>query len=221
MSGWGERAAQIAAGLVALGGIAGVVGLVLALRQPDSRRVTVFALAATLLVMLTVATIRGLTPYYMTSSSHVLLAGLVAIGLSSLGQSAFARIARGFAVAIALAACVATTYGNARFQIRGAWPFAWWPMFDVRHAPDELIPLLLIPAYAMDASGQFLCQQHLPSIHGSYGSELIHNYAMDMRLACERADVHVGGNEAGRTHWLGMSRAMFALSTASSPSGPP
>ena len=71
---------------------------------------------------------------------------------------------------MAVLACVVTTYANARFQIRGAWPFAWWPMFDVRHAPDEISPLLLTPAYAMDQSGRFLCAQHLPSIHGTYGS---------------------------------------------------
>src|SRR5882724_7684749 len=212
LTGWSTRAAQIAAGAIALGGVAGAAGLVCALRDRDSRAMTAFALCATLLVLLTVATIRGLTPYYMTTSSQVLLAGLVAIGLSSLGASIGARIFRGGVVVLAVVACGVTTYGNARFEIRGAWPFAWWPMFDVAHAPDEIIPLLLTPAYAMDASGRFLCAQRLPSIHGSYGSQLIHNYAMDMRLTCNRADVHVGGNEPGRTHWLGLSREMFARS---------
>jgi hypothetical protein len=160
-------------------------------------------------VVLSVALIRALTPYYMTSSSHVVTAGLVAIGLSALGDNAGARSIRGAVVACALAACAVTTYGNARFEIRGAWPFAWWPMFDVRHAPDQTVPLLLTPAYAMDASGRFLCAQAAPSVHGTYGSQLIHNYAMDMRLTCNRADVHVGGAEPGRNHWLGLSRAMF------------
>jgi len=64
----------------------------------------------------------------------------------------------------------------------------------------------------MDQSGKFLCAQENPSIHGAYGSQLIHNYAMDMRLACGRSDVHVGGDEAGRSHWLGLSRAMLAQS---------
>ncbi len=212
LAGWSARAAQFAAGAIALGGVAGGVGLIFALRERRTRAMTVFAICATLLVLLTVATIRGLTPYYMTSSSHVLIAGLVAIGLSSLGSSILARGMRGLVVAMAVLACGVTTYANARFQIRGAWPFALWPMFDVRHAPDEISPLLLTPAYAMDLSGRFLCAQHLPSIHGTYGSQLIHNYAMDMRLACNRADVHVGGNEPERTHWLGLSRQMFAHS---------
>ena len=209
LTGLNADAAQIAAGVIALGGIAGGVGLIFALRDPRSRAITAIAIGATLAVVLSVALIRALTPYYMTSSSHVLIAGLVAIGLSALGESLGVRSIRAAIVVSALVACAVTTYGNARFEIRGSWPFAWWPMFDVRHAPDQTVPLLLTPAYAMDASGRFLCAQSAPSIHGTYGSQLIHNYAMDMRLSCNRADVHVGGAEAGRSHWLGLSRAML------------
>jgi hypothetical protein len=212
LTGLSARAAQIATAIIALGGMGGAAGLVVALFNPRSRTLIVVAIGATLAVVLTVAMMRALTPYYMTTSSHVMLAGLVAIGLSCLGESIGARALRTLVAASAVLACVVTTYGNARFEIRGAWPFAWWPMFDVRHAPDEIVPLLLTPAYAMDASGRFLCAQHLPSIHGAYASQLIHNYAMDMRLACGRADVHAGGNESERTHWLGLSRAMFAHS---------
>lgn len=214
LSGWSARAAQLAALLVALGGLAGAAGLVLALRAARTRRVTLAAIAATLGVLVTVAMIRALTPYYMTSSSHVMVAGLAALGLSALGDARAARALRAMAVVAAVAACAVTTYANARFEIRGTWPFAWWPMFDVRHAPDQTAPLLLTPAYAMDESGRFLCAQKAPSIHGTYGSQLIHNYAMDMRLSCGRADVHVGGSEPERTHWLGLSRAMFARSGA-------
>jgi len=214
LTGLGARAAQAAAAIVALGGVFGAAGLVLAVRERRTRAVTLLAITATLAVLLTVAMIRALTPYYMTSSSHVMIAGLVAIGLGAFGEAAAARVLRGVVAASVIAACLLTTYANARFEIRGAWPFGWWPMFDVRHAPDPTSPLLLTPAYAMDDSGRFLCAQPAPSIHGSYGSQLIHNYAMDMRLTCGRADVHVGGAESGRTHWLGLSRAMFAQSGA-------
>ena len=214
LTGLSARAAQLAALIVAFGGVAGAVGLLLALREPRTRRITLVAIAATFAVLLTVALIRALTPYYMTSSSHVMIAGLVAIGLSALGERGVARGARALVVGSAIVACGVTTWANARFEVRGAWPFAWWPMFDVRHAPDATAPLLLTPAYAMDDSGRFLCTQPAPSIHGTYGNQLIHNYAMDMRLSCGRADVHVGGAESGRTHWLGLSRAMFAHSGA-------
>jgi hypothetical protein len=210
LTGWSAHAAQIGAALVDVAGIAGVWGLLLALRSPRLRGRVLFGCGAVACVLMTAATLRALTPYYMTTAAHVLLAGLVALGLNCLGESLVARSARYYAVAITVAVCLATVYGNARFEVRGAWPFSWWPMFDVLHEPVETIPLLLTPAYAMDDSGQFLCAQQQPSVHGTYGSQLIHNYAMDMRLVCGRADVHTGGAEAGRSHWLGLSRAMFA-----------
>jgi len=212
LAGMSARAAHLAAGIVAVGGICGGAGLIAAIRTQRTRAATLFALAATLAVMTTVAIMRAETPYYMTTAAHVLIAGLVAIGLSALGAGVAARALRSAVVGSVVLACAATTYGHARFQIRGAWPFAWWPMFDVLHAPDAIVPLLLTPAYAMDQSGKFLCAQQNPSIHGAYGSQVIHNYAMDMRLACGRGDVHVGGDESGRSHWLGLSRAMLAQS---------
>jgi len=210
LTGLSERTAQLAAGIVACGGIAGAVGLLFALRDRRTRALMLFALAATLAILLTVALMRGPTPYYMTTLPQVCIAGLVAIGLAALGSGAAIRTLQVFATAAAVTACLVTTYANARFEIRGAWPFAWRPMFDVKHTPDALMPLLLTPAYAMDDSGRFLCAQSAPSIHGTYGNQLIHNYGIEMRLACARADVHIGGAEAERTHWLGLSHAMFA-----------
>lgn len=212
LAGLSARAAQFAAGVLAVGGICGGAGLLTCIHERRTRAATLFALAATLAVLVTVAIMRAATPYYMTTAAHVLMAGLVALGLSALGAGVAARVLRGAVVVSVVLACATTTYGQARFQVRGAWPFAWWPMFDVLHAPDAIVPLLLTPAYAMDQSGQFLCAQENPSIHGAYGNQLIHNYAMDMRLACGRSDVHVGGNESGRHHWLGLSRAMLAES---------
>ena len=212
LTGLSAQTAQLAAGVLAVGGICGGAGLLPAIREPRTRAITLFALAATLAVLATIAVMRAAMPYYMTTAAHVLIAGLVAIGLGALGASIAMRALRVAVVAGVVLACATTTYGQARFQTRGAWPFAWWPMFDVLHAPDAIVPLLLTPAYAMDQSGRFLCAQQNPSIHGAYGNQLIHNYAMDMRLACGRSDVQVGGNEGGRTHWLGLSRAMLAQS---------
>ena len=208
MMGWSARTAELAACVVAAGGIAGAIGLIQALRDARTRSMTLFAIGATLLVALTVATIRNITPYYMTTSSHVMLAGLVAIGLSALGRSMAVAWLRGLIVALAILACLVTTYGYARVEIRGAWPFAWWPMFDVRHDPDAATPLLLTPAYAMDVSGRFLCGEHQPSIHGTYGSQLIPT--MQWRCAWRAGGGCMWGQESGRTHWLGLSREMFA-----------
>jgi len=210
--GWSARAAAAITAALVLGGACGVVGLIFALRDPRTRRVSAYAIAATLLVLLSVACLRAMTPYYMTTTSRLMLAGLVALGLACLGEAPLARAARVYAAAIAVVACVVSLYGNARFEIRASWPFAWLPTFDVKSADSEIVPLLLTPAYAMGDSGRFLCAEHAPTLHGAYASQVLHNYAMDMRLACARADVHLGGDEAQRTHWLGLSRAMFAHS---------
>ena len=208
--GWSAQGASIATAALLLGGTFGIVGLVRILRDARTRRVGVCAIGVTALMLLTVACLRAMTPYYMTTAPRIMLAGLVALGLAGLGESRRAHVARVYAVAIAVLACVASLYGNARVEMRGSWPFAWLPTFDVKSAPTEIEPLLLTPAYAMGASGRFLCAQSAPSLHGTYASQVLHNYAMDMRMACARADVHLGGDEAQRSHWIGLSRAMFA-----------
>jgi hypothetical protein len=70
--------------------------------------------------------------------------------------------------------------------------------------------LLLMPAFGVTASGDFLCAEKAPSAHGVLAQYLLHGYAIDMRLACGRSDVKLGGAEPQRQHWLGLSRAMFA-----------
>ena len=206
--------AMVAACIVALGGVAGGIGLIGALRDRRTRAVAAVAIAATLLVFATLALMRAQMPYYMTTCSRVFLVGLTAFGLAALGVHAVARAARGCAAFVAIAAALFSVYGFARDQTRGAWPFAWVPMFDVTSPPSDIAPLLLTPTYAMDESGKFLCSLHDPSIHGTYGNQLTHNYGIEMRLACRRDDVHIGGAEEGRSHWLGLSRAMFAPLTA-------
>jgi hypothetical protein len=67
-----------------------------------------------------------------------------------------------------------------------------------------------MPAYAQARSGNFLCSQEAPSVHGAYAAQLVFDHAIAMRLACDRADVHIGGSERDRQHWLGLSRALLA-----------
>lgn len=209
--GWETHLAAIATFFTASGGIFGALGLVAMARDPQRRRVVVVAVLAALSVLLTTVSLRDLTPYYMAASSWLMLAGLVACGLASLGDTRWARLARTSTVVVAVAACVVVLQGTARFQARGAWQFSWWPLFDIKRDPaPTTVALLLMPAYAQDSSGRFLCAQAAPSAHGELASELVLDYAMPMRIACARSDVHVGGNEPQRQHWLGLSRALFA-----------
>lgn len=209
--GWPPRMANVAVVLLAAAGWCAVPGLSAMLRDPRRRGVAIAALLATLAVLSTTASIRAVTPYYMVASSWLMLAGLVACGLASLGEARVARFTRAGVVVVALAACLLCLQGVARLQTRGAWPFSWWPLFDVKHAPDPgVVSVLLLPAYAQDSSGRFLCAQEAPSVHGDYAASLVSDYAIAMRIACARSDVHLGGNETGRQHWLGLSRRLFA-----------
>lgn len=209
--GWPAAWAGPATLIVAAGGAAGAVGLVLGCRDARGRAVVACGVATLLAVLLTTVLIRADTPYYMAASTWVVLAGLVAIGLASLGRTRAAHAVRAFAVAAGLAACLVTIVGTARFQTRGTWAFEWVPWFDIKRPRDGHVEILpLMPAYAQRASGQFLCTRPAPAVHGAYAAQLMTDHAVAMRLVCGRGDARIGGQAPGREHWLGLSRAMLA-----------
>lgn len=210
--GWTGPAARMAVVLVSAGGLLGAAGFVRALSDPRWWRTAVVIAAALLCILVTTAALRDVTPYYMTASSRVVLTGMVAFGLAALGDAQWARSARALVVVLALGAFVAAGIGMAQFQRSGNWRFTWVPLFDVKgdRAGAAAQSLLLMPAYAERASGRFLCAQKNPSVHGMYASLLLTSYAMPMRLACASDDVHLGGSEPGRPHWLGLSRSLLA-----------
>ncbi|MFC4819507.1 hypothetical protein [Dokdonella ginsengisoli] len=209
--GWPAPWAGLATLTVAAGGAAGALGLVAGLRDARTRRVVLCGLATLLAVLLTTVLVRVDTPYYMAASTWIVLAGLVAIGLASLGETRAAHAVRVCAAAVALAACAVTIAGTARFQAQGTWAFEWVPWFDIKRPRDGQLQILpLMPAYAQRASGKFLCAQPAPAVHGVYAAQLTSDHAIAMRLFCDRGDVHIGGNAPDREHWLGLSRAMLA-----------
>lgn len=210
MLNWPPALARGVIVLIAVAGVAALHGIARALLQPRTRAIAVVSSCVVSAVLLSTLVLRDITPYYMTTPLRVVLAGTTGIGLALLGAARVAIGIRGGFLAIAIATGVAATAGAARWQTRGAWPFAWWPIADVVHAPGSPLPLLLMPAYAIDSSGRFLCSQPAPSVHGAYAGQVLFNYAMEMRLACKRSDVQLGGSDAARQHWLGLSRAMFA-----------
>lgn len=208
MLGWPHAIAASTAAAIALLLLPAGFGL---LRLAASARpLVLLALAVTAAAFLGVAAMRDITPFYMAAPLQVALTGLLALGFAGLGPGRPAAVLRGSMIAAALAASCVVAAGCARFQVRGAFPFGWLPLADVKSAPSPTTPLLLMPAYAMDASGRFLCSQAAPSAHGAYAAHLVMNYAVEMRLACGRSDVLAGGDDAGRQHWLGLSRAVFA-----------
>lgn len=208
MLGWPH--ARIASTLAATALLLLPAGAGLLRLASSARPLVLLALALTAATFLGVAAMRDITPFYMATPLQVALTGLLGLGFAGLGPSRPASVLRGSMIAAAFAASCLVAAGCARFQVRGAFPFGWLPLADVKSAPSPTAPLLLMPAYAMDASGRFLCSQPAPSVHGAYAAHVVMNYAIEMRLSCGRSEVLAGGDEAGRQHWLGLSRAVFA-----------
>jgi len=175
-------------------------------RDRDTRVVVAATLAGVMAVAVTTAMIRHQTTYYMTTTVRVVALGAVALGLAALGSAVWARTLRGSVIALALALNAACALAAARFVVSGQWPFDFQVLFDVTGTPAEPAPLLLLPAYAMRDSGEFLCGESATSVHGAYARHLLYDYAIEMRLRCGRADALVGGDDAARTHWFAVSR---------------
>ena len=207
---WPPFAAAAASVLVGGFEVAGVLGLASAWRQRRSRPLILAALGAFVAMLLTIALIRRDTPYYMTTPLRVEWIGLVTIGLAMLGTRAALHRLRGGFAALALALAVVVLAGSIRLHTRGSFPFTVLPLFGVTKAAQPPVPFLLLPAYAMSSSGRFLCGDTAAQIHGTYALRLLHDYAIEQRLACGRGDVRLGGTDDEGHHWIGLSRAMLA-----------
>lgn len=165
-------------------------------------------LAAIAAVALTTALIRSATTYYMTTPLRCIGLGGVALGLALLGQARLATLLRASLIVLVLALQTAASVSAGRYLASGNWPFNFQALFDVASPSTEPMRLPLLPAYAMGASGEFLCAQPAVAAHGVYARHLLYDYAMEMRLHCDRADVVVGGTQEPRVHWLGLSKAV-------------
>lgn len=113
-------------------------------------------------------------------------------------------------IALVLAFNLAGLLAANAYLRRGDWPFDFAALFDITGPGAAAQRLPLLPARAMQASGEFLCSQAAPSVHGAYARHLLHDYAIEMRLACGRSDAQAGGADPARQHWLGLARALSA-----------
>ncbi|WP_257387046.1 glycosyltransferase family 39 protein [Tahibacter caeni] len=202
---WPPAATTAATALLVLAFGAGLYGLLRQVREPDSRRLALLALGSVAALALTTALIRHQTTYYMTTPLRVVVLGAVALGLAQL-RAPPAALLRGATVAFAIGLNLIGAVAAARFAVNGNWPFDFQALFDVGGARGEPQRLLLLPAYAMRDSGEFLCGETAPSLHGAYARHLLYDYAMEMRLGCMRSDAEAGGDSAARSHWLGLAR---------------
>jgi len=207
---WPAWAAHGAVAATALVSVIGIGAALVATAAASTRRLGLAAFGAATGIALTTALLRDMTPYYMTTSLHVVLVGIVAFGLASLRGGVIAASVRSGACLIAAAGFLICTARAAHLQKYGNWPFNFFPLFNVSEAAQPTVPLLLMPAYGVAASGNFLCTEPLPDAHGALAQYLLHGYAVDMRMACARSNVKLGGADPARRHWLGLSRMLFA-----------
>jgi hypothetical protein len=183
--------------------------------RPGGTKLVLQVLAAIAAIALTTALIRAQTTYYMTTPLRVAAFGGVALGLAALGLAAAGQprrwhIASGTLIVLVLAFNLAALSAANTHLRRGDWPFDFAALFDVNGPGGTPQRLPLLPARAMQASGEFLCSQAAPSVHGAYARHLLHDYAIEMRLACGRSDAQAGGADPARQHWLGLARALSA-----------
>ncbi len=209
---WPAWAGDLACVVLAAIGLIGVAGAIVAaaMETARTRQVVLAACATAVAIAITTALLRDMTPYYMTTSLRVVLAGIVGLGLASLTRPIVAVLVHAATYVVAGTSFALCGVRVAHLQKHGEWPFNFFPMFNVSEAAQSTAPLLLMPAYGVAASGQFLCSASAVSAHGVLAQYLLHGYADDMRLACARSDVKLGGAEIERAHWLGLSRALFA-----------
>jgi hypothetical protein len=188
---------------------AGIVALCLPPKSHIEGSFVRFVLLILVLVLLTTVMLRALYPYYMTTTLHVLLLGTAAVGLAGQEMPPGVRVVRSVLFGLVIAGYTTVFATSARMQIDGTWPFGFMPLFDVKASPTPHRSLMLLPAYAMSQSGEFLCEAGSLTVHGAYGVHLFHDYAIEGRLRCGDIDLAVSGSDTNRFHVIGLSRAML------------
>jgi hypothetical protein len=184
---------------------ASACGIVAALNQPTRRATIVAGLTAMLVLAASVAAIRAVTPFYMTFVVWTIAAGVLAAGLRFCSRLPIVRWVAFGALALLTVTIVTTQAGVADTLRRGAYPFAFFPLFDVkaRWQPGAP-PMPFLVARASSESGQLLCEEPSVTAHGSYAVHLFHVYALEAQLGCGRnGNVALGGT--GGPHKAGVS----------------
>jgi hypothetical protein len=182
-----------------------VVGHAIDLANARRRLLLVAAVVSTLLVTLTVAVLRLWTPYYMTFVVWVLVTGIVAAGVRASLAHQLLRWPTATVIALGVAGIAVTQVCMARTIDRGEYAFAFFPLFDVKQPFQAGTPMPFATARALRRSGKALCAEETIAAHGSLAVHLLHDYALEARLACGRAaHIRLGG-ESG-TKLVGVSR---------------
>ncbi len=183
-------------------------GLVMSLMKGWRRPAIAGMAAAFLALLVCVVVIRIETPFYMTYVLWVFGAGLLALGVRAWFDLPVWRSA---VILIIAVACIGTAYIQASIATtleRGEYAFALLPLFEITQPAAHGEPVPFVPVHSLAKSGALLCSAQSVSAHGALAVHLLHDYAIEARLACgERPHLSLGGLGDSRTiHWVGISR---------------
>jgi hypothetical protein len=188
-----------------------IVGLVSSAAARPTRNIAMIGATTVVAIAVSVVLIRSVTPYYMSFVILVLLLGLAALGLRA--ATALPGI-RSLAYLLATGAAVlpiVVSVGAARTFSTGSYPFAIFPLFDIKRPYVDGPPLAFVPAYAIGTIGDALCESRSVVAHGALAFHLLTDYALETRLQCAAPTaVRLGGSEpADATHVAGVSRTLL------------
>ena len=178
----------------------------------DFRAATAGMALSALAFSLWIALLRPTTPVYFVYALAPLTAGLAALGLWWIGREGAGRtLAIGLA-AFGVFAGVATGVRTASIVRHGEGVLTSQVLDVKRWVPAATYADTWFPAAGRAALGRFLCARPEGiAIHGHLAFVVDRAVGVDALLACGRVDnVRLGGSEASRPHWAGMSRSFWS-----------
>ncbi len=189
---------------------AAACGLLVSIVAGKRRMAIAGTAAAFFALFLSVVAIRADTPYHLTYVLWVFASGLLALGLRAWFDFRAWRPIGLLAVAFAGVGIASIQVAVATSLARGDYGFTLLPLFDIKQPLAHGAPMPFMPAYALRTNGDRLCAAPNLAVHGALAVHLLHDYAIEARLACEDVPgVRLGGRgDAGTTHWVGISRTI-------------
>jgi hypothetical protein len=193
--------------------LAAVAGLMFAWRQRRALMLIALAVAAT--VAVAVAWVRPVTPFYMTYALLPPFAGVGALGLHALCHRAGARGAMLCTASIGtlFALHIAMVVGIGHTIVSGHLTMPVVSRLDIKQDdPSPPVPEPSLAAYAVDASGAWLCARQGPVVlHATYAFLEDMYLGLDQRLHCGSRDVRlIGANPAHAAHYAGLAKPLWA-----------
>jgi len=163
-------------------------------------------LAASLIIVASIALIREVTPYYMTLVMYPTIYGLIAWGWSNL-QIPPRWPVKGIFATISLIYMFGFFFHTLEIARSGHLLVSGKSINNVRaHGIDEISDSIYFPAWARQQMGEFICGHEKPVFfHGTTSLLLEQSYGLEATMLCDTTDVFIGGKGTGQ-HYIGISR---------------